>query len=198
MLKRMTLLCTTAMLSSLLTSCIFDADKKDVPPPPGKVYEDLTERWHVLNNLELAYEDQKIQRYDAVLDDNFTFFFFSGDVGGEIPAQWGRAEELAANTNLFDKAYVDQDPSDGVQEPCKKIKMDVQWESGLQWQKVTQGGGEEWFTTTVFYNFQFDVGENDHFINNPGSKAQFTVRNAGTEQAPHWQLVEFRDLDQDL
>jgi hypothetical protein len=198
----MTLLCLTAIVSSLLASCIFDpkpgggggggGDDQTYLPVP------LESRTAVLNNLEVAYRRQQITKYQEVLDENFTFFFFSGDVGGDIPAQWGRQDEIDANKNLFDKNYVDQDPSDGIQEACKKITMDVKWEDGVQWQKVTQGSGEDWFTATLFYNFQFDVGENDHFINNPGSKAQFTVRNNGTEEAPDWKLVEFRDLDQDL
>lgn len=199
MIKRMTLLFLAASLSSLQTSCFLNPEEGGGGgTTPPQTYLPLDTRSAVLNNLEVAYRNQHLNKYEEVLDENFTFFFYSGDVGGDIPAQWGRQEELDANENLFDKNWVDPDPTDGITEPCKKITMDVKWEEGLQWQKVTQGNGEEWFTATVFYNFQFDVGENDHFINNPGSKAQFTVRNAGTEADPHWQLVEFRDLDQDL
>ena len=123
-------------------------------------------------------------------------------MGGDIPAQWGRQDEIDSNKNLFDPGYVDNDPSDGTQPPVDKIFMDVKWEdadgkSTVQWQKVTQDSGEDWYTATVFFNFDFTLGP-DHLVNNPGSKAQFTVRNAGTPDNPHWQLVEFRDLDLDL
>ena len=46
----------------------------------------------------------------------------------------------------------------------------------------------------MFYDFQIDVEPDMTYINNPGAKAQFTIRNAGTEEAPLWKLVEFRDL----
>lgn len=151
-------------------------------------------RESVLAQIETAYNRRMISRYQEVLDENFVFFFFGGDVGSGVPAQWGRQEEISAHMHMFDAAYRDADPSDGVQQAINKISMDVQWEDGVQWQKITQDGGEEWFTATVFYNFDFQIGDEDHFVNNPGAKAEFTVRNAGTESEPRWTLVEMRDL----
>jgi hypothetical protein len=199
----MTLLFTAAMLSSLLTSCIFDPKDDPCEDCDGDTSQTylpvpLESRTGVLNNLEVAYNRRHLNKYMEVLDTGFTFFFYSGDVGGEIPAQWDRESEEQSNKNLFDVNYDDTDPSDGIQPPVSKIFMDVKWEDGVQWQTVTQDDGEKWYTATVFYNFDFQVGADDHFVNNPGSKAQFTVRNNGTDQAPDWKLVEFRDLDQDL
>jgi hypothetical protein len=168
------------------------------PPPPPSAYKDLSQREHVLANLELAYNRRELENYEDVLDENFAFFFYIGDVGGDIPAQWGWTDEVAAHTNLFNPGYVDTDPSDGTMPACKKTALDLKWEEGVQWQEIPQLNGEDWYATTVFYNFQFDIGEYDHLVNNPGSKAQFTVRNAGTEEDPRWQLVEMHDLDQDL
>lgn len=177
-----------------------DCSTCPLPPDPPQSYQDLSQRSAVLNNLELSYNRVHISKFEELLDQNFTFYPFSGDVGvgGDIPPQWSREVEIAATRHLFDKNYVDSDPSDGVQEPCKKIFMDVRWEDGMQWQRVPQDNGESWYAAMAFYNFQFDIGENDHFINNPGSRAEFTVRNAGTDDDPHWQLVEMRDLDQDM
>jgi hypothetical protein len=46
----------------------------------------------------------------------------------------------------------------------------------------------------VFYEFKFDMEPDDTYIAVPGARAQFTVRNTGTEDAPLWKLVEMRDL----
>jgi hypothetical protein len=162
----------------------------DDPPTPTRV--------SVLNNLEIAYNRRDIDKYIELLDEDFAMFFSSGDVrDGRTPEQWGRADEVAANTNLFNDEYVDQDPSDGIQPRCTKITLDVKWEDGVLWQEIEPASapGEKWYTATIFYNYQFDVEPDLHLINHSGSKAQFTVRNAGTDAELHWQLVEMRDLD---
>jgi hypothetical protein len=198
MLKRVSLLCMTAILATVLGSCIFDPEQGTDPPPPAQGYLPLNTRTAVLNNLEISYSRRHINKYNEVLDESFTMFFSPGDVSdGKTPEQWGRPDEVTANTNLFDDNYVDQDPSNGIQPRCTKITMDVKWEEGVQWQEIQPASapGEKWFTATVTYNFQFDIEPDLLLINNPGSRAQFTVRNAGTEAEQHWQLVEFRDLD---
>jgi hypothetical protein len=194
MLKRPFLTVLLVAMVATTASCIFDPDPPgDVPPPPSQKFQNLTEKWHVLNNIELAYTKRNIQKYDQLLDENFTFFLSTGDVGNDLPAQWDRTVEITANTNLFVA-----DPP-GELPRCKDIEMDVQWEDSegqpiLAWIEITTPGGEKWYTTTVFYDFRFEVEPDMTYINNGGAKAQFTIRNAGTEDAPVWKLVEFRDL----
>jgi hypothetical protein len=199
MLTRVLLLSGVAVLTAILASCIFDPEPAPpTPPPPQQNYKPLDKRENVLNNLEVSYNRRHINKYNEVLDQNFTMFFSEGDVSdGRTPEQWGRADGVGANSNLFDPNYTDTDPSDGIQPRCIKITMDVKWEDGVVWQEIQPASapGETWYMATVFYNFQFDVEPDLHLINNPASKAQFTVRNAGTEDEPHWQLVELRDLD---
>ena len=141
-------------------------------------YENLSLKEHVLNNIELAYSRRNIARYTELLDDNFTFYLATGDVGGGIPTQWDRAVEVRANISLFG---------------ARDIDMDIRWEDGVTWVQVPAFGGETWYTATVFYNFQVDAPPSYAWINPPGAKAQFTVRNVG-EESPRWQLVEMRDL----
>jgi len=144
-----------------------------------------------LNNLELSYTQQKYPPYDELLDPNFTFFFSPGDVGGNIPDQWGRAEELGVATLLFDRS-LNQPPYP----TCRSIRMDLKFESGVVWVEVIPDDFPEeiWYTTTVYYEFTFEMNPDMTYIATPGSQAQFTVRNAGTDDAPQWRLVEWRDL----
>jgi hypothetical protein len=179
-----------AVLVAAMSSCIFSPEKDTGDPvEPAKKFEDLSQRSHVLNNIELAYNKRNITQYDRLLDDNFTFFFSTGDVGGGLPQSWGRADELVATTAMFDPNYTGENR-------CKSIRMDLQFEDGVTWVEVIPGSApdEVWYTTTVFYEFKIDTEPDNTWLAVPGAKAQFTVRNTGTESAPLWKLVEFRDL----
>ena len=180
-----------------LTACEDDpAGPQGGPPPLG--FQNLTQKWHVLSNIELAYTKRNLERYDQLLDNDFTFFLSAGDVGGDVPESWDRTTEVQANTNLFS---IDQPPA-----PLKRvltIDMDIHWEDdkgnpNITWIEFTPpNSSETWCKTTVIYDFKIDVEGDLTYINNPGAQAQFTVRNAGTEEAPVWKLVEFRDLGSD-
>ena len=180
----------------LVPGCSDEVDCFDCACDPAycpEKFENLSQKWHVLNNLELAINQRRLDRYNELLDENFTFFLASSDVGGGLPAQWDRTVEINANTNLFAS-----DPPDPLPR-CKDIDLDIHWEDAegkpvVTWIEITTPGGETRYTTTVFYDFQVDVEPDLTYINNPGSKAQFTVRNAGTEEVPLWKLVEMHDL----
>jgi hypothetical protein len=193
MTKTNVLAVATVAVLVMLSSCEDDPAHGCDPCPPQTNYQNLTQKEHVLNNLELSYNQRKISEYDRLLDENFTMYFSPSDFnGGKTPEQWGRQEELDANTNLFNPAY------NGVQPRCLKIFLDLKTESGLNWVEsdAPNASGEKWYTATVFYNFQFDIEPDLHLINNPSSKAQFTVRNISVGEAPpRWELVEMRDLD---
>lgn len=132
----------------------------------------------VFGNIEYAYNKKDVAKYNAILDDNFTFFYTETDASGETPVQWGLADEINTTSGLLSAAL--------------SIAMDLQWEDGVTW--TTQvAGNEEWYYTTVFYHYTIKIGDTT-YIPNAGAKAQFTVRNAGTAEKPIWKLVEFRDL----
>ena len=139
-----------------------------------QVVKNLSHKTDVLNNIEYAYNHRRGDVYDALLDDSFIFYFGSG--GTQV--QWGRNVESSATAGLLGDA--------------SKIDVDITWEDGVSWIE-TPAGTENWFATTVFYHFTIKIGDTT-YIPNAGSKAQFTVRNNGTAEMPHWKLVEFRDL----
>jgi len=167
-------------------------DSPTTPAGDGSAFLNLTQKWHVLNNIEVAYNKRDLTKYDALLDDNFTFFLSPGDVGGSIPSQWGRADEILYNSRLFDPNY------SGAHR-CRSIEMDLNLpddKSTIPWTEITPASApdETWYSTTVFYRFRFEMDPDTHFESVAGAKGEFAVRNAGTPEQPHWQLVEFRDL----
>jgi len=195
MLKRI-LLISMAMLIVSTASCIFDpkSDNKECTDCVDRTLqrENLTQKWHVLNNIVVAYNKRDISIYDELLDDNFTFFLSPGDVGGTIPDQWGRADEILYNSRLFDPNY------SGAHR-CKTIEMDLTIpddKTTISWVKITPASApdETWYMTTVFYRFRFDTEPDTQYESVAGAKGEFTVRDAGTAEKPQWRLVEFRDL----
>jgi hypothetical protein len=192
------MLCGLMVTALFFSSCLLDP-KEDPPgddPPPGPALkiEDLTEKWHVLNNIEYAYTRRSTDTYKALLNEDFTFFFAPGDVGGEIPAQWDRNLEEGATERLFGSNSQTEPPRDPI---CRSIRLDLQYDPDtMQWieQIPEDFPSETWWMTTVFYTFTFEMDPSDTYIAQPGARAQFTVRNTGTDQAPRWELVEFRDL----
>ena len=189
MWKRSSLLCALLVFAAVTSSCIFDAEEGGGDDVVKSDYMPLTTKVAVLNNLEVAYNQRKIQEYEKILDNGFTFFLSEGDVNGGLPVQWDRSTEIEANTNLFSET---SDPQ-GRWPLCTSIQMDVKFDDPLIWTEIP-GPGETWYTTTVFYEFQIEVEPDTNFLPVPGAKAQFIVRNAGTDDAPQWQLLEWRDL----
>lgn len=162
----------------------------DNPADPAPVVPQVpiwTDPEDVLHNIELAYNKRRIDWYNAVLDENFTFFLAPGDVGGNVPDSWNRADEIGLNQKLFDVNYTTL--------PCQSIFMDIRTEDGETWTEIIpeSAPNEIWYSATLYYDFKFEISPNT-YIPNPGSKATFIVRNAGTADAPHWQLVEMKDL----
>jgi hypothetical protein len=190
-MKRSILFCTLALMIAGMSACIFNPDTPPPPPPPPSQLTDLTHPEDVMLNMELAYNKRNIIWYNGVLDQNFTFFLSPGDVGGGLPEQWNREEEITTNTNLFDKGYV------GTAPPCTSVFLDIRTEDGIAWVDFNPASNptETWKTCTLNYDFKFEIAPNT-YIPNPGSKAAFTVRDAGPygKHQHHWQLVEFRDL----
>lgn len=189
MLKLRVLLCILALTVTGVTSCIFDPDTKTPPVVPDNPIKDLTHKEDVIYNMETAYNTRRIDVYDGVLDDNFTFFLSPGDVGGGLPEQWDRTVEKDVNQKLFDK--------NNTTLPCQSIFMDIRAEEGVSWTQFNPASApsETWYSTTLFYDFKIQIDPNT-YIPLPGAKAVFTVRDAGPhgKYAHHWQLVEFRDL----
>ena len=164
------------------------------PIPPVVERENLTQRWHVLNNIEYAYRTRRPDIYDELLNTDFVFFLSPGDVGGGIPASWDRVDEMDATSRLFRSNEQSMPPTDVV---CRSIRLDLVFDKDtIQWAEIQPSAypGEKWYTTDVFYTFTFEMEPNTTYIAPNGAKAQFTIRNNPQNGKSHWELVEVRDL----
>ncbi|HET6348641.1 MAG TPA: hypothetical protein VFH88_06110 [Candidatus Krumholzibacteria bacterium] len=167
-----------------------DVGTQPESPPAKPAFQDLTRPEHVLSNFEASYNKRYIEKYDELLDDNFTFVLDTGDVLNGLPASWDRATEVLMSTRMFDRNYTGG-------HLVKNISMDLTIDH-VTWVDVqpdqNQYPGETWLSTVVYYAFRAEALPDDTYETSAGTRAQFTVRNAGTNDTPAWRLVELKDL----
>lgn len=192
MIKRLTTIALAALLIGMLSSCLLDPKPKEkVDDPPGvQHYLDLTEPWHVLNNLEWAYKEKNIVEYQKIFDPvNFTFFFYSGDVGGDVPVSWGYTDEISSATNMFTQ----QPDKDGLH-PILTIDLQLyDKEVTTSWVDVDpppEFAGETWKRATINYNFSIVTDGDLTYIPKGAPQAVFTVHQVDGL----WKLVVWQDL----
>ena len=148
----------------------------------------LTERWHTLDQMENVWNERSIVGYDALLDEDFTFFFALVDVDNGLPIQWDRATEIGAARNMFDPNYTGE-------RRITDIDLDLQFKpEDLEWSEFDPADakydGETWYRTTVNYGFTFEADPDWMFINQRNSKAGYTIRQTNGK----WRVVEMHDL----
>lgn len=141
----------------------------------------------MLQNLELAYNDMNIVEYRKIFDaENFIYFFYSGDVGGSVPVQWGYAEETQSAANMFSRAG-------GIENnPILAIDLTLVDLETATWVEITDPEGfpgETWYETTVVYDFTIETANATNYITAGDPACVFTVRKIDGV----WKLVRWRD-----
>lgn len=192
-MKYIILIVALAMLS--VTAC---SDDTTGPPPQNQAttgYHDLSQRWHAIHNMEMAWNDRSVTRYDQALDANFKFYFSLGDIGNNgIPESWDRPTEMVAVGNMFDPSYV------GALR-ITDISFDVDFDptdpnGTISWTEVSPGpgpfDGETWYQTILNYDYTIKADPDLTFITQGNMKAQYTLRKDPTDNK--WRIVEIRDL----
>ena len=173
-----------------------DDDSNPVKPKAGyKTLDADGPRDNVLNNLQFAYNDRNISRYDELLDQDFIFYFSEYDFqNGLVTVEyWSRAAEINANKNIFDPNY-----SNPTQEPVQDIDISLAYLSGDdEWTPIpapdqVRFPGETWYTKTVTYNLTVTLpGDFQYICHN--KQADFTLRAATKDSKQSWKIVVWRD-----
>lgn len=183
---------TVAMLAcAVLVSCNDPEIPKPgteappTPPPP------LSKKEYVLNNLVVAYLQRDIDNYKRLLDEDYYRFYFSqGDVSNGLPMDgWSRAQDEAATTNLLNR----NNPA-----PNRIVSIDLSVNmSNLDWKEVDAdfaSPDSTWMSVTTNYSFSMRAANDFTYITTGTPRAQFIVRNIGTDTDPQWRLVRWYDL----
>jgi hypothetical protein len=141
--ERISLMITTGCLMAaglFFGGCSEDDPVQPDPPLPKIEFEDLTERDDALFNLELAYNQRRMDEYDRLLDEGFIFYFSDYDVWWrDAPESWDRQTEVLFSTVLMDpnqpggirfikvSLTLDYPDSNWVEEPANPDHPDASW-----------------------------------------------------------------------
>jgi hypothetical protein len=170
-MKRRTIaaLATAVVLAgaALLAGCSDDPQNRPVRSGPvaGDSFENLTEIWHPLNNLEEACSQRNIDRYREALDAEAAERMFDP----QLPDIGKRAVNLEFDL-IFDK-------------------------DSIVWSEFVPADppNETWYSTTVGYTFYIKLGDGvREYVQRPGSGASITVRQHPGEGK--WRIVQITDI----
>ncbi len=189
---RRSIVLSCALAFGFLSGVISCGDEA-VPPecdpcPPPNEFRPLSTPDAVLNNLQVACNTRNLQEYDRLLDADFTFHAFAGDVAEGLPDQWGHTTDAIYGSRLLDPAY--EGPN-----RCTHIDLDIPFEYGVQWDAFNPPShpGEIWFSARLLYSFSIDVESGERYVPPAGAYADIAVRNVGTQSDPDFRLVEWTD-----
>jgi hypothetical protein len=188
-MKQIWIVACVLLLCIGLAGCDDDTNQPSVKEKnDGPAYKDLTEKWHTLYNLRLAYNTMDTIGYRTIFDaDNFVFFFYEGDVGGGgVPVQWGFAQDSTSAHNMFNQAG-------GVEDnPIVSIDLFLHDIETVEWWEIDPGDGfpgETWYQTIVVYDYFIDTAKDIQYITQGAPTSVFTVRQIDGK----WKLVWWRD-----
>ncbi len=191
MIKRIASLALAVLVVGSMTSCILDPSPSEKPPDEDKKsdYKDRTEKWHVLHNINVAYNTMESVPYKGQIDEEFIFFFYDGDVGSDdIPTQWDYGEEIASADEMLNKGPGKRN------NPVLSISLElanIEQATWVEFDNIEGFRGETWHRVTVGYNFFIDTTNDIQFITSGTPNAQFTVRE---QPDGKWKLIRWRDL----
>jgi len=195
-MKRIAALALAGMVAFGLNSCILNPDENKPPDKPTSQYKCLEvtcPRDNVLINLQSAYNDRNISRYDELLDADFVFYFSTEDVLNGTVEYWSRAAEINANKNMFDPNY-----SNPNQEPVQDINLVLTYPEGDdQWTQITPEDqvkypGETWYQKIVGYNLTVQLPGDFQYVG-LNKQAAFVLRAATKDTKQSWKIIVWRD-----
>ena len=178
------------MLFSLVFG-VFGCGSEDNPvssTPSGLTFRDLSDKVHVLFNLELAWEVMDLAEYEKLLDDAFIFRYTEWISAGEWDTrEWDKDTEGTVLRKMFG-----EEPPPSYLEPLTNVRLS--FSSSQDWEAVApqstpQLPGEMWFERTVGYFLAIEAGPKT-FVAIDRS-ARITIRFDVT--CGMWKIVLFED-----
>jgi len=164
-----------------------DADKQRVTKPRliPFVYQDLSEKWHVLNNLQFSYNELDEDRYVELLDpDDFVFTLDPNDVRPGEPTSWGYSVDSTIAVNML---------GGGGSNPIVSIDLELVDFKNAQWTEFDPSGSPGLYRATVQYNFSIATQNDITYVTSGTPSAEFTIAQSDVGGEKVWRIVEWKD-----
>lgn len=173
---------------ALLASAGCEDDGTTPRPKPKETdgFKNLTEVWHTIHNLELAFDSKNADRYAEVFDpDNFVYFFDPDVTGGGVPMQWGYELEMQWARNLFNGVQGSGGVSFDTLDATFYDVEDVQWIA----HESDDFPGETLLEVLLAYELMLETGSGARFETPGLLLSRFIAR----EIDGKWKLVRWYD-----
>ncbi len=180
------------LVAAPLVSC-----DDDDPVAPKPQYKSLSgPRDNVLFNLQKAWNERNIDRYDELLDMSFLFFFSQADIdrGYVDRVYWGRARDLSATKNVFDPNFSKPhiDPVDDIDLVLAYVTGDDEW-TPITPEDQEYYRGETWYEKVVSYRLSVTAGDMQYVGNDIQTSIVVREANELGYADPIWQIVVWED-----
>jgi hypothetical protein len=160
--------------------CGLNPDKKPPVPPvlPPWPPESPAD---VMDNMKYAYTYFRPERYDALIDEEFLFYIWSGDLA-DIPSDlvdngtWDRGVELELVDNMLTQGFVPRNPDTGLLDEQYVIdNMQMEW-SFSEPPHTTNFEGSHPGTLEAYVNFDLQVKTRSQMVYSVHSRPLFYFR----------------------
>jgi hypothetical protein len=184
------------LMVGLLSLTIFmscDEDTPTIPPPPKippDVWLTLEEKDEVFKYLEKVYEKKAFNRYDLLLDENFSFRFGDDDYSsGNTDRDWGRLQELNSVSKMLGGW---PHPQYGA-----VVQVDIViFPQGQIWTEIPKNDppftGETWYQKSFNYRMEITTN-NGTSLRAYDIAAFFIVRQSEVDGKNIWRIVQWND-----
>jgi hypothetical protein len=180
-LKRIRII-LVALLACLVMSC---GDDGTGPPPKSTLptYMNLAEKWHVLNNLQLSYNELRSDKYIEILDPDDFIYYLAPSSGP--PDQWGYSEEVTIANHMLNKQGSN---------PILSIDLELVDFREAMWVEVDPTNSPGWFKTVVVYHYVIETQNGTIYSTSGNPAAEFVVHQVDDNGTEEWRLIRWRDL----
>ncbi len=218
MITKLLIACVALVLMFGATSC---GDDNPVVPSNPSPFRNLTQKDHILLNLETAYNKMNFAQVERMLADDFTFYFSREDVqlGNVRVPSWDKVSELKATAHMFNlvplsaaqrvsSTRVEQttlghvkavyEPPVSWVEPIAAVTLNLHFLEGdsawiaLPPPDAAAPMGEPNFQKTMSYVFTAAAGSVT-FMNSMAIAATIRIRSTQEGGRTVWQIVEWYD-----
>jgi hypothetical protein len=176
----------------MLASCILDPKEKpeDKTPTPVVDFKDLTEKDHILFNLQLVFNEFNSTEYDKMLDGDFINYFSEADFAlGITPEQWDRATETRAYAGFFDP---NRDKDRVINRSLKLTYPTDNW-TEITPDDPVQYPDESWYFTSIRYDMSVEVDTEPQTTTYIANDIKLEVTIRWDEERGHYRMIRWRD-----
>ena len=161
-------------IAFLLTLSVLSCSEEEVAGPPINDFQRLTQRDHVIQNLEASYQEGDIAQVERVLDNSFSFCFTL-----DSTRCWPRGDELSITGEVM--------AAGGIEILFSYVAGEQKWIANT----TNPRSGEAIWEKLINYSIKRERSASGLTVET--GRATFLIRRVRFEDANRWRLTGIAD-----